>query len=179
MKSFHWVIDLATFEQPWNYRASIPHSSMSEKLQIDFWFLCDISILKNKKKVTRTNHILQNKEIGESLSGKEGLADAPAQSCLVPTLDIMFLLIHAARCKRHVALTGLISFPSVMLPRKRAYTNIHKHTQTRKSWVWSNELMSTTRPWLITWIIKHGWYLEAPYALLIHSLSCDTTDIEW
>lgn len=80
--------------------------------------------------MTRTNHILQNKEIGESLSGKEGLADAPAQSCLVPTLDIMFLLIHAARCKRHVALTGLISFPSVMLPRKRAYTNIHKHTQT-------------------------------------------------
>lgn len=76
--------------------------------------------------MTRTNHILQNKEIGESLSGKEGLADVPAQSCLVPTLDIMFLLIHAARCKRHVALTSLISFPSVMLPRKRAYTNIHK-----------------------------------------------------
>lgn len=24
--------------------------------------------------------------------------------------------------------------------------------------------MSMTQPWLITWIIKHGWYLETPYA---------------
>lgn len=38
-----------------------------------------------------------NKGIGESLSGKQELADILTPSCLAPVLDIMFLLIHAGR----------------------------------------------------------------------------------
>lgn len=98
-----------------------------------------------------------NKGIGDSLSGKQGLADILAPSCLVTVLDIMFLLIHAARCKHHVALTSLIVFP---LSCSQTTTYIHKHAIFGAL---GNELMSTTQPWLIIWIIKHGWYLEAPY----------------
>lgn len=72
----------------------------------------------------------------------------------------VFLLIHAARCKHHVALTSLILFP---LSRSQTTTHIHGHALLGRG---RNELMSMTQPWLITWIIKHGWYLETPYAAL-------------
>lgn len=65
-----------------------------------------------------------NKGIGESLSGKQELADILAPSCLAPVLDIMFLLIHAARRKRHVALTSLILFP---LSCSQTTTQTHRH----------------------------------------------------
>lgn len=37
-------------------------------------------------------------------------------------------------------------------------------TQTRYFGCGHIKLMSMTQPWLITWIIQHGWYLETPYA---------------
>ncbi len=64
-----------------------------------------------------------NEEIGESLSGKRELAAILAPSCLAPMLDVRFLLIHAARCKRHVALTSLILFP---LSCSHTTTHIHR-----------------------------------------------------
>lgn len=65
-----------------------------------------------------------NKGIGDSLPLKPGLADILAPSCLWPELNIMFVLIHAARSKRHVALTSLVMFP---LSCSQTTTHIHKH----------------------------------------------------
>lgn len=51
----------------------------------------------------------------------------------------------------------------------------HAHTQpctytNTLFWAWSNELMNPTQPWLISWIIKHGWY-QGDSICYVHTLS--------
>lgn len=53
------------------------------------------------------------------------LADIIAPSCLPPTPHIMFLLIHAARCDGHVALTSLLLFP---LTCSQTFASVHTNT---------------------------------------------------
>lgn len=76
-------------------------------------------------KVTRNNQMCREHRRLPQWKNKV-LADIIAPSCLPPTPPhIMFLLIHAARCDGHVALTSLLLFP---LTCSQTFACVHTNT---------------------------------------------------